>query len=174
MCGACLRHPPAFDAAQAALSYRFPVDAMLRRYKYSGLLAVADLIGGLLSVRTAHLTRPDLLIPMPLHPQRLQERGFNQATEIARGLSHRLIVPVASEACSRLRPTVPQAGLSLDERRKNLRGVFGCHLDLTGRHVVLVDDVMTTGASLDALARVVREAGASRVECWVAARTLKD
>lgn len=171
VCGTCLQHPPAFDATHAILDYRFPVDAMLRRYKYSGFLAVAELMGTLLAERLQHAQKPDLLIPMPLHPLRLKERGFNQAIEIARVLCRHLQVPLELQACSRTRPTTPQAGLSLRERHKNLRGVFACHQNLSGKHVALLDDVMTTGASLDALARAVKDAGAMRVECWVVART---
>lgn len=170
-CGNCLRNPPMFDVTQAALEYRFPVDAMLRRYKYSGFLAVAELMAILLAERLQNKTRPDLLVPMPLHRTRLQERGFNQAAEIARVLCRHLHLPLDLDACSRTRPTPPQAGLDLQERRRNLRGAFACHRDLTGKHVVLLDDIMTTGASLDNLARAVKEAGATRVTCWVVART---
>ena len=147
---------------------------MLRRYKYSGLLAVAELMGSVLAERLQHEKKPDLLIPMPLHPTRLGERGFNQAVEIARVLCRRLQLPLEPHACSRLRPTPPQAGLSLRDRRRNLRGAFACHQDMSGKHIVLLDDVMTTGASLDALAHAVKDAGAARVECWVVARTPKD
>lgn len=173
VCGDCLKHSPMFDATHALLEYRFPVDKLLRRYKYSGFLVVANLMATLMSRRLAQHALPDLLIPMPLHPSRLKERGFNQAVEIARGLSSTLGIPMTLSACSRIKPTSPQAGLSLEDRRKNLRGVFMCDMDLSGKTVALLDDVMTTGASLDELARAVRKAGATRVECWVAARTLK-
>ena len=171
VCGACLKHPPAFDATVAVLSYRFPVDALLRRYKYHGLLPVADLLGGLLAQRAAGVSRPQMLIPMPLHPARLRERGFNQAVEIARGAAARLAIPLALQICRRTRSTPPQAGLKLRVRIKNLRGAFDCQADLSGKHVALVDDIMTSGASLDELARAARKAGAARVECWVIART---
>lgn len=174
VCGECLRHPPAFDATFALLDYRFPVDALLQRYKYSGLLAVAGLMGTLLSARVQNLPRPDIIIPMPLHPTRLKERGFNQSTEIARTVARQLGIPLASRTCSRIRPTQPQAGLSPQERARNLRGAFACAQDLSGQHIVLLDDVMTTATSLDALARTVKNAGAARVDCWVIARTLKS
>lgn len=172
LCGQCLKHPPAFDATYALLAYRFPVNALLQRYKYSGFLAVAHMMGALLARRVADLPRPDLLLPMPLHPDRLKERGFNQAVEMGRLLSTQLQMPMEIRMARRIRPTPPQANLSLKERRRNVRGVFECTARLDGKHVVLLDDVMTTGASLDALAQAVRKAGAARVECWVAARTL--
>lgn len=156
------------------MDYRFPVAAVLQRYKYSGFLAVAELMGGLLARRLQGLPRPDILIPMPLHPTRLQERGFNQAAEIARVVAGALDIPLESRACSRTRPTKPQTGLDLKERTRNMRGVFACRQNLTDKHVALLDDVMTTGASLDALARTVRDAGAARIDCWVVARTLKN
>lgn len=174
LCGACLKHPPAFDAALAVLDFHFPVNALLRRYKYSGFLAIAELLGILLAERVRQGSRPDLLIPMPLHPSRLKERGFNQAAEIARVVCAQSGLLLALQACSRTRPTPPQAGQPLQTRRKNLRGAFACQMDLSGQRIALLDDVMTTGASLDELARCVKAAGAAHVECWVVARTLKD
>jgi ComF family protein len=138
------------------------------------LLAVAETLGGLLEDAVPQNDLPDLLLPMPLHPQRLQERGFNQAAEIARHLGRRLAIPCDNNACRRIRPTPPQAGLSLRERLRNLRGAFDCSHDLSGRSVALVDDVMTTGASLNALAGAVKQAGAERVDCWVIARARRD
>ena len=174
LCGACLKHPPAFDATRAILDFQFPVNALLRHYKYAGFLAIAEFMGTLLAERIRNEQQPDIVIPMPLHPSRLKERGFNQAVEIARVVCARTSVPLDLHACSRTRPTPPQAGLPLQARRKNLRGVFACNMDLSGKRIALVDDVMTTGASLDELARCIKGAGAAHVECWVAARTLKD
>ncbi len=148
---------------------------MLRRYKYAGELSLAHALAELMAHRLRSLDAlPELLIPMPLHPDRLRSRGFNQATEISRSLSGLLGISLAAPACRRNRDTAPQAGLSPDERRRNLRGAFSCEMDLKGRHVALLDDVMTTGTSLTELANAVRKAGATRIDCWVVARTLKD
>jgi ComF family protein len=174
VCGACLQHPPALDATLAPLKYQFPINLVLQRYKYAGLLAVSEVTGELLASSLRGKPKPDLIIPMPLHSTRLLERGFNQATEIARVVASKLDIPMELRACSRTRPTKPQAGLSLQERKRNLQGVFACRQPLAGKHVVLLDDVMTTGASLNELARTVKDAGAARVECWVVARTLKN
>lgn len=170
-CAGCLKAPPAFVRTVAACDYTYPLDAMLQRYKYHGRLEVAEIAAGLLASRLAGVPCPDLLIPMPLHATRLAERGFNQAAEIARLLGKQLDVPVNLGACRRIRITTPQAGLSLRRRMRNLRGAFDCRCDLVGLRIALVDDVMTSGASLGELARVVRQAGASEVECWVVART---
>jgi len=172
LCGNCLRHPPAFDRTIAVFSYAFPLDALIRDCKYGGNLALTDLFAERLAVHLADVPdRPDLLIPMPLHPARLSERGFNQAVEIGRRLAQRLKVEWRPNACQRVRDTPPQAGLDLKARRHNLRGAFACDTDLTGRRVALIDDVMTSGASLDELARVAKRSGARGVQAWVVART---
>ena len=109
---------------------------------------------------------------MPLHPQRIKERGFNQSVEIARIISRQLPIPVNLHACKRIKPTPPQASLPYKQRIRNMHGAFDCTANLEGKRVVLLDDVMTTGASLNALAKTVKDAGASHVECWVIARTV--
>ncbi|HNQ04949.1 MAG TPA: ComF family protein [Thiobacillaceae bacterium] len=171
-CGACLRRPPAFDQAQAAHAYAFPLDALIRHCKYQGVLELTELFARELATRVRFQDRPDLLIPMPLHPRRLGERGYNQAAEITRRLARHLALPWQADACRRARDTPPQAGLDLQARRRNLRGAFRCERALSGRHVALVDDVMTSGASLQELAKAVKMAGAARVSVWVVARAL--
>jgi ComF family protein len=114
----------------------------------------------------------DLIMPMPMHQQRLQERGFNQALEIARVIANNTGISLDYSSCQRTKLTPPQASLPLKERIKNIRGVFSCTQNLQGLHIALVDDVMTTGASLNELAKTLKQAGAAHVECWVIARTL--
>jgi ComF family protein len=172
LCGACLKHPPAFDRTVAALAYLFPVDRLIPRLKYHGRLALAPLLGECLAEAVATAPRPDLLIAMPLHPVRLRERGFNHAGEIARETARRLAVPLDAAVCTRIRDTPPQMGLKHEARRRNVRGAFACTGDVRGRHVGLVDDVMTTGTSLDELAATLKRAGAAEVTCWVVSRAL--
>lgn len=172
VCGACLKRPPAFARTHAAFAYRFPLDALVRRCKYAGALELTGLFAAALAEHGADAARPDLLLPMPLHPARLAERGFNQAAEIARRLAPLIDRPWLPDASRRVRDTPPQAGLDLKARRRNLRGAFACELDLTGKSVALVDDVMTSGSSLNELAKVVRRAGAAEVSAWVVARAL--
>jgi ComF family protein len=148
---------------------------MLQRYKYNHLLNMAETFGDLLAesiASTSSGSLPDIIIPMPLHPKRLQERGFNQAVEVARVVGKKLKLDVNSQACSRIKFSPPQVSLPLKNRVKNMRGAFDCKTRLDGLRVALVDDVMTTGASLNALATTVKKAGASHVECWLVARTL--
>jgi len=162
----------AVEHCEAIYHYGFPLDVLIQHCKYSGAQELADLFAEALSEHLADLPRPDLIIPMPLHPARLRERGFNQALEIARRLGDRLNLPF-SHACRRVRDTPPQAGLDLKERKRNLRGAFACDEDLTGKRIALLDDVMTSGSSLNELANAARRAGAVEISAWVVARTLE-
>jgi ComF family protein len=172
VCGTCLRHPPAFDRTHAALAYAFPLDRLIPRLKYHGRLAVAPALGACLARAVEAAPRPDRLIPMPLHPQRVRERGFNHASEIARVVAVRCGLPLDTASCQRVRDTPPQMGLKHDARRRNVKDAFACTGGVRGQHVALIDDVMTTGTSLDELAATLKRAGAREVSCWVAARTL--
>ena len=134
---------------------------MLQRYKYSGFLAVAHMMGALFARKLHGTPPPDLIVPMPLHPSRLKERGFNQAVEIGRVLSRRLNIPLDNGLAKRMRATPPQANLAFKERHRNVRGVFSCEPRLAGMRIALLDDVMTTGASLNALAQAAKQAGAA-------------
>jgi len=172
ICGACLRSPPTFDRTRAALIYAFPLDRMVPRLKYHAQLAIAPALGECLAHAIQNVPRPDRLIPMPLHARRIRERGFNHASEIAREVAKRLDLPVDIASCQRIRDTPPQMGLKHDARRRNVRGAFACSNGVEGQHIALVDDVMTTGTSLDELAKTLKRAGAREVSCWVVARTL--
>lgn len=173
VCGACLKRPPAFDRTLAALVYTFPLDQMIPRLKYHGQLAIAPALGTCLAQAAATAPRPDCLVPMPLHPARIRQRGFNHATEIARDVAKKLDLPLDTTSCRRIRDTPPQMGLKHDARRGNVRGAFACtEKDVAGKRIVLIDDVMTTGTSLDELAATLKRAGAREVACWVVARTL--
>jgi ComF family protein len=171
ICGHCLKEPPSYDATHAALRYEFPLDAMMQQYKYGNTLQIAHLFTDLMS--THHIMQHiDLIMPMPLHPQRLKERGFNQSLEIAKLLAKRHHLPLNYNACTRIKYTPPQASLPLKERTKNIKGAFAVNVDLTNKRIAIVDDVMTTGASLNELAKMLKKAGAAHVECWVVARTM--
>ena len=172
ICGTCLKHPPAFDHTHAALTYAFPVDRLIPRLKYHAQLAIVPVLGDCLAQAVEQSPRPDRLIPMPLHATRIRDRGFNHATEIAREVAKRLDLPLDLASCQRIRDTPPQMGLKHDARRRNVRGAFSCSGDVRGQRIALVDDVMTTGTSLDELAATLKRAGAREVSCWVAARTL--
>lgn len=171
ICGRCQRHPPHFDRLIALYPYSFPLDRMIQRLKYGHQLALAAWFGEQLAATARNLDF-DLIVPMPLHPARLTERGFNQAMEICRPLAHATNLPIDSSCCQRIRPTSPQEGLSLLARRRNLKNAFACNTDLGGRHILLVDDVVTTGASVNECARTLRLHGAAEITVLTVARTL--
>lgn len=172
LCGACLKQPPAFDRTLAAFAYAFPLDTLVQQCKYAHATSLTAFFAERIAQRVGADSGIDYLLPMPLHPARLAQRGFNQAAEIARRLSPQVRIPWLAEACRRVRNTPSQAGLDLKTRQRNLRGAFACELDLSGKRVALIDDVMTSGSSLHELARAVRQAGALEIQAWVLARTL--
>src|SRR5882672_5751948 len=167
VCGRCLSESPAYDATHAALAYDFPADAMVHALKFSGELALAPLLASLLAdkLRGDHV---DHVVPVPLSAERLRRRGYNQAVEIARHLGK-----VDIGLCERTRDAPPQIELPYAERQRNVRGAFRCTRALIGARVAVVDDVMTTGATLDEMARTLKAAGAVHVENWVVARTYR-
>lgn len=162
---------PALEEAAAAFAYRFPVDRLVARFKFSADLAVGRWLGVRLADRVRGLARPDVIVAPPLAAERLRERGFNQALELAKVVARDLRVPLRSRGLRRTRATAPQPGLDRDARRANLEGAFACDADLRGLQVAIVDDVMTTGATAEALGLVLRAAGATKISVWVAART---
>ena len=170
VCGACLESPPRYDGVEAALAYRFPVDALIQAYKYGGRLALASPLGEILAQA---VTRDvDVIVPTPLAPGRLAQRGFNQALELARAVAARTGMPLLRNACRKVTDTPPQAALPWKARARNVRRAFVCDADVRGKRVAVVDDVLTTSATLNELARVLRRAGAVEVVGWVVARAL--
>jgi ComF family protein len=171
VCGRCLTQPPNFDATVAALAYRFPADVLVHALKFRSELALAPLFAALLSKKLAAGERVDCILPVPLSAGRLRERGYNQSLEIGRSLGKATGARLAPELCERKRDTPAQAELPLAERAKNVRGAFHCPRLLEGANIAVLDDVMTTGATLDEIAATLKRAGAARVVNWVVART---
>lgn len=171
-CGECQHHPPVFNEALALFTYAAPVDQLIQRIKYGGDLALARELGELLASRIleSDVARPDLLLPVPLHRTRLRTRGYNQALELTRPLSRRLRIPLDHELATRTRATAPQLDMDRRERARNLRDAFAVRGELSGRHVAIIDDVMTSGATVTSLAKALKRAGAERISVWVLAR----
>jgi ComF family protein len=167
LCGRCLAEPPRYDATAALFWYRFPADELVQALKFGGELALASYLASLLAKKIS-ASGVDCVVPVPLSRSRLRERGYNHAAEIARRLGKERL---ELELCERTRDTPPQAGLPFAERQRNVRGAFAVRRSLAGASVAVVDDVMTTGATLDEIAGMLKEAGAARVVNWVLART---
>ena len=175
-CGACLADPPAFDATVAVCDYAAPLDGLVLGLKFGARLPLAPWMAARLkeAVLESGTPLPDLLCPVPLGPRRLVERGYNQALEVARPLAKELGIPLAPRLLARVLETPAQSGVAPGERRRNVRGAFAPadgQEPLAGRHVGVVDDVMTSGHTLDELAGVLKRAGAARVTNLVFART---
>lgn len=172
ICGKCLQHPPGFDHAIAAFSYTFPIDQLIKALKFNERLILVNFLADELVARVTD--RPDHLMAVPLHPKRLQTRGFNQSQALAERISQRSGIPLITGVCQRVRDTLPQSSLPWQERDKNIRGAFAMRADsnVGGKHVAIIDDVMTTGASIGEIARTLKQAGAREVSAWVVARTL--
>lgn len=170
-CGRCQRRPPPFERAVAALRYEFPADRLVQSFKFEGRLSYGASLGRLLAecIAAGSEELPECLVPVPLHPARLAERGYNQAQELSRAVAKRLRMPIAAGLARRRRPTAMQTGLDAAARRRNVRDAF----EIRGRpprSVAIVDDVLTTASTVGELARALRAAGAARIEVWALAR----
>lgn len=184
-CGACLRTPPAFNATVVACDYTPPMDSLALALKFGGRLELAPLLAQMLQQAIGshtqlgqHHALPELLTVVPLGPRRLVERGFNQSLEIAKPLSRSLGIALAARLLQRTRDTQAQALLHPDERHRNIRNAFivrGAAADrVRGRHIGVIDDIMTTGETLNELAATLKRFGAARVTNFVFARTLPN
>ncbi|TFV90876.1 ComF family protein [Oxalobacteraceae bacterium OM1] len=177
-CGACLKHPPAFDATCVACDYAPPLDQLVLNLKFGNRLPVAALMAGMLAdtVAAGSVARPDVLTAVPLGRARLVERGFNQALEIAKPLARQLSLPLDRGLLARQRDTRAQSLLHPDERHANIRRAFivpaAAMEAVRGRHIGVVDDVMTTGETLNEVAATLKRFGAARVTNFIFARTL--
>jgi ComF family protein len=175
LCGPCSHAPPPFESSTIPFRYAPPLDYLLLQMKFHQRLHLAPLLGCLLAeaVTSRGTPLPELLLPVPLHHSRLRKRGYNQALELVRCLAHELSLPFACNRIVRQRHTPAQTSLRGKERRKNLRDAFRTNGDLP-RHIALVDDVVTTGATVTEVAKTLKRAGVEIVEIWAIARAGGD
>lgn len=170
MCGACLKQPPPFAATRAPLVYGFPIDRLLLRFKFHADLAAGRLLANLFCEGIDRRSWPEALLPVPLHAARLRERGYDQALELAKAIARGAGIPLSRSALRRVRGTARQSELGLPARQRNLRGAFALADDALPKHVALLDDVMTTGATVRECAKTLLRGGVERVDVWVIAR----
>lgn len=180
VCGECLRRPPSFSRVEVPWRYAFPLDGLITRFKHQARWPMGRLLADLLARHLQHaheegLPRPDLLLPVPLSRARLRERSFNQAEMLADWLATSLALPQQRHWLQRPHDTAHQQDLDAAARKRNLRRAFALNdrAEVRGKHLALVDDVLTTGATAEALARLLLKAGAARVDVYCLARTPK-
>jgi ComF family protein len=174
-CGYCLTHPPLFDVTHALFPYEWPVSSFIVKLKFQHQIYYAKILGELMAmkIRTTWYTDtrlPDCIIPIPLHPQRLAERGFNQALEIAKPIAKILSIPLHKQGIKRVKPTKAQSGLRAKERSQNMANAFAATRDYKGLKVAILDDVITTGQTVMECSRILKKLGTRQIDIWCCAR----
>lgn len=172
LCPSCSRRPPPFRAT-AVFRYEYPLSLLIQRLKFRGHPGLGQALGQLMletGCINIHGDRSPCLLPMPLHWRRQSWRGFNQALELARPIAAHLELSINTAACRRIRPSQPQSELGQVGRRDNVRGVFAADTDKLPHYVVIIDDVITSGHSVSALAHCLRRAGVQQIDVWALAR----
>lgn len=172
ICGRCLRRVSSVARCLAPLRYHYPVDGMIQALKYGRRLCVARVLGDVLAqfVCTRVACMPELILPVPLSRRRFRARGYNQAHEIAWRVALRTGIPWRTDVVERFRETKEQAGLPRSKRRRNVKHAFRLIRPLPAARIAIIDDVVTTGSTVEELARVLRLAGAEHIEVWAVAR----
>lgn len=177
-CGSCLKNPPPFDALYALFAYQAPITHLMMTLKFHNKLLYAQILGELMAKTIQNhwyhnRSLPHVIIPVPLHPKRLQERGYNQSLEIARPIAKLLQLPIDTQSCSRIKHTDAQARLELKHRKHNVKNAFFIQGHKRGMSIAVIDDITTTGHTLAAFCLALKKAGASRIDVWCCAKTLK-
>jgi len=175
ICGQCIHQPPPFDYTHSLFLYQPPVTHLIRQLKFSQKLLHARLLGELLAEKICsewyqNKSLPTVIIPIPLHPKRLQTRGFNQALEIARPIAKQLKLPIITRGFSRIKPTLAQATLPSTERRKNIRQAFAINYKVENQAIAVIDDIVTTGNTIREFCSLLKKNGAARIDVWCCAR----
>lgn len=175
LCGACLQQPPFFNRTFSMFVYQEPIKKLITGLKFQKKLIYAKLLGELLTRQLASAYQedclPECIIPVPLHQTRLRERGFNQAVELARPIANKFKIKIDLQCCRRVHATTSQAELPAQERYANVKNAFRVKNSFKAKHVALLDDVMTTGHTINELSKVLRQAGVRQIDVWCSART---
>lgn len=174
LCGQCLIHPPFFDKTMASFAYQPPVSKIITDLKFHGNLVNAKVMGYLLlqNLKPHYESLPEIIIPVPLHKIRLKERGFNQALEIARLIAKLLNIPLYTDII-RINNTPPQTGMNAKERKRNIKNAYKITKPIRCKHALIIDDVMTTGSTVNELAKLLKRNGVERVDVGCCARAVQ-
>ncbi len=175
ICGHCLQKTPPFDATHALFLYQPPITQLILELKFKQSLINAQILGELLTTQIQQnwyqtTPLPDVIVPVPLHPERLKERGYNQALEIARPISKLLKIPINTTTSQRIKATTPQTILSANERRQNIKNAFTVTRDLAHQHVAVIDDVITTGCTISEFCKTLKQSEVRTIDVWCCAR----
>lgn len=171
-CGSCIANPPTFDRTIALFAYQSPITELMTRYKFQGHLSTAKLFANewINYLLIKKITLPELIIPVPLHYLRLKERGFNQALEIAKPISHYFKIPIDTRSCIRLKNTEAQSHLSAEKRKVNVKNAFALSQALTAKHIAILDDVMTTGSTVREISMLLKKVGVEQIDIYCCTR----
>ncbi len=172
VCGHCLSLPPSYDVLLSPFEYRFPIDTFITELKFNQKLYNRQILGKLFSefITARKTPLPECIIPVPLHPKRLQQRGYNQSLEIARIVSKNLDIPIERHWCERVKNTEPQSGLNAENRQHNIKNAFNIKKQQQYTHVAIFDDVVTTGHTIEALSKLLRHENVNIIQVWSIAR----
>ncbi len=173
VCGQCIRKKPLFDRVFASYRFEEPLRTLLHEFKYREGLYLNSFIANLMLRTPPDLNNTQCLVPVPMHPGRLRDRGYNQANELAKYLAVRLKMPYEPLLCKKIRNTAPQAGLNGKQRQQNLRGSFTTNTS-PYHHITLVDDLLTTGSTANELAGTLKKQGIVQVDVWCCARAISE
>lgn len=172
-CGQCLSNPPEQNTSISIYQYKDPIDRLIADFKFNDKLYLSQFFAEKILTKLNHRPLPELLIPIPLHPQRLKQRGYNQSFELAKILSKSLSIPVSNSFLERIINTQPQSSMPFKQRKNNIKHAFKAADGLPFKHIALIDDVLTTGHTANAAAKTLKKAGATTIEVWTIARTIR-
>ena len=173
LCGRCLNKPPQQDFSFSLFHYQEPIKGLIADFKYHDKLYLGQLFAHLMTKPLSHRHLPQLLIPIPLHSKRLRQRGYNQSLELAKALSKSLKIPISNQFLTRTKNTAPQASLPFEQRKNNIQHAFSLMNENIPSHIVLIDDVLTTGHTANAAVKTLRQKGVETIEVWTIARTIR-
>src|SRR3989338_2298769 len=172
ICGQCIQQPPPYNNAFALFTYHPPITKLIYDLKFNRKLVNAKILGDLMAKYLKFENKPDYIIPVPLHHKRLRERGFNQALEIARPIAKKFNIPLNIKSCKRIKHTHAQAMLPKNERKKNIKNAFIMDPNFQTKHVVILDDVVTTGQTVLELTHALQKNGVQKIEIWCCAKAI--